>query len=93
LEYKKVRSIVLREETPEFIKNKWILAGTWNSSLWKATNFFKSFESFMSWVASIPGSDSKDRMKQARVAWNGHVRRDKARLADVFNLTDEFCMV
>ena len=51
-------------------------AGGWHSWLWKATNFFKSGVKFMRFVESLPGSDKKDRLQQAKFTWNHHAKRN-----------------
>ena len=51
-------------------------AGGWHSWLWKATNFFKSGVKFMQFVESLPGSDKKDRLQQAKFTWNHHAKRN-----------------
>ena len=51
-------------------------AGGWHSWLWKATNFFKSGVQFIKFVESLPGSNKKDRLQQAKFTWNHHAKRN-----------------
>lgn len=67
--------LVFRTTLPEWMRMGWIEEGSWNRSLWTATNFFQTFESYMRWVMSIPGHQLKTRLKQAKNAWESHAAR------------------
>lgn len=69
-------SLVLNKSLPEWIEKRFIPDGSWNTLLWKATNYFKCKTSFLSWVKSVPGNWLKGRFKQAENAWECHSNRN-----------------
>ena len=67
--------IVFSRQLPAWITDRVIADGAWHSTLWRATNFFRSEGEFMAWVRSIPGFELKTRLKQAIRAWKSHTDR------------------
>jgi hypothetical protein len=52
--------------------------GEWNQILWKMTNYFGCYASFMEWFHNLPGWNRKDRLRQAENAWYNHIKLDLA---------------